>query len=428
MGQHRPDRRTFLKMTTAMGVAGLVYPRGLFAAPTAANSRVVIVDDPASISGLTVNAAVVQTMVNAGIRSLTQNNDLNQAWKLLLPGVSSTSKIALKVNCINSSLSTHPAVALAVANSLKQLNFGGIPFPDNNIIIFDRTTWELQAAGYTLNTSASGVRCFATNSAGVGYSAQSYNVAGQSQTLSTIITNTADFLVNIAVLKNHGDAGVTLCLKNHYGSCINPGNLHGDYCNPFVPALNGLAPILNRQKVFIIDALAGITSGGPSGPPRIFPKKLIFSADIVAGDYQGRKLLADNGCTTTATATHIDTAATTYSLGTNNPAQMDVIALSSPTSVRSDRVEIPAAFTLEQNYPNPFNPVTTIQFSIVDPQFTILKVFDVLGREVARLAHGLYPAGRHTFRFDASGMPGGTYFCRLTAGDFHQTIQMVLAR
>ena len=264
-------RRAFLKRT-AVGLTVLALPRRLLASGPTANTRVIIVDDPASITGLTPDPAVVQTMVNAGIRSLAQTSDLNLAWQSLLPGVAPTSRIALKVNCINSSLSTHPAVAGAVANSLKQLNFSGIPFPENNIIIFDRTAGELQSAGYVINTSSTGVRCFGTNSSGVGYSTATYSVAGQTQRLSKIVTDTADFLINLAVLKNHGDGGVTLCMKNHYGTCNSPGNLHGGNCDPYIPALNDVTPIRSKQKVCHHRCPRGHHLGRARRPPEDFPE------------------------------------------------------------------------------------------------------------------------------------------------------------
>jgi uncharacterized protein (DUF362 family) len=441
MSSASKNRRTFLKHAI-VGLSSFALARRLPASTLQANSRVIIVDDPASISGLTPNPTVVQAMVNAGIRSLAQAADMNQAWQQLLPGVTAASRIAIKVNCINSSLSTHPAVALAVASSLKQMNFSGTPFPENNIIIFDRTGGELQSAGYGINTSTTGVRCFGTDRSGVGYSTTTYSVAGQSQRISKIVTEMSDFLINVAVLKNHGDGGVTLCMKNHYGTCTSPGNMHGGNCNPYVPALNSLDPIKTKQKVFIIDALAGIIAGGPSGPPSIFPKKLLFGTDIVAVDYQGRKLLADNGCQTTGYATHIDTAASTYALGTNNPLQMDVVSISRPTNVAAEQQGIPGEIRLEANYPNPFNPVTNIGFHLpVRPaggsggeagsaayKSVKLTVYDLLGREVAVLANGPMESGSHTARFDGSLLPSGVYLCRLHAGDVQQTIRMVLAK
>jgi len=89
---------------------------------------------------------------------------------------------------------------------------------------------------------------------------------------------------------------------------------------------------------------------------------------------------------------------------------------------------VATGYVLAQNYPNPFNPSTTIQFSIVNPQFTILKVYDLLGREVAVLANERMEAGVHEVRFDAAGLAGGVYYYRLQAGDFVQTRSLVLLK
>ncbi|MFC1800347.1 DUF362 domain-containing protein, partial [Candidatus Eisenbacteria bacterium] len=238
------DRRTFMKIASLTGASGLVFPRYLMAgfAPMQL-TRVVMIEDSSATSGLSVDGAVVRSMMNCGIMRLTDDYDIGEAWKSLFPGISESSVVAIKVNCINSSLSTHPDVAYAVAEGLSQMTFGVTPFPENNIIIFDRTSGELTLAGYTLNTSSTGVRVFGTNQSGVGYTTGTYNVNGSSQKLSTIITDLADYMVNISVLKNHNMAGVTLCLKNHYGTCNSPGSLHGGYCNPYIPALNALTPI-----------------------------------------------------------------------------------------------------------------------------------------------------------------------------------------
>jgi uncharacterized protein (DUF362 family) len=326
------NRRSFLKNLSLLGIAGALLPKNMFAQTPPANSRVIIVSDTQATSGTTISTPVVQTMINSGICALAQLGDVGEAWKALLPGVSAASRIAIKVNCINSSLSSHPQAANAIAASLQQMNFGGTFLPANNIIIYDRTRSELQNAGYTINSSTTGVRCIGTDMTGIGYSTQNYSVNGQTQKISKVVTEMCDYLINLAVLKNHSMSGITLCLKNHYGTCNNPGNLHNTYCNPYIPALNALDPIKAKQKVFIIDALYGIRSGGPGGAPQFVANKFILSTDVVACDYQGRKLLQENGCTTTSTATHVDTAATTYQLGTNNPAQMDVITVQNPSA------------------------------------------------------------------------------------------------
>jgi hypothetical protein len=88
----------------------------------------------------------------------------------------------------------------------------------------------------------------------------------------------------------------------------------------------------------------------------------------------------------------------------------------------------PTTYMLEQNYPNPFNPSTNFQFSIVNSQLTILKVYDVLGREVATLVNEVKQPGFYTVKWDASGIPTGMYFYRLQTKDYVETKKLILIR
>ncbi len=99
-----------------------------------------------------------------------------------------------------------------------------------------------------------------------------------------------------------------------------------------------------------------------------------------------------------------------------------------PTAVADNKPTAPVDYSLSQNYPNPFNPVTTIQFSIGNPQFTMLAVYDLLGREVAVLVNEKKPSGSYEVTFNASGLASSVYIYRLTAGDFTQTRRMILVR
>jgi hypothetical protein len=85
---------------------------------------------------------------------------------------------------------------------------------------------------------------------------------------------------------------------------------------------------------------------------------------------------------------------------------------------------IPERFSLSQNYPNPFNPVTNIEFKIAESGFVSLKVFDLLGKEVASLVGSILTSGFYKYDFDASGLPSGVYFYQLSAGDFTETRKM----
>jgi len=90
--------------------------------------------------------------------------------------------------------------------------------------------------------------------------------------------------------------------------------------------------------------------------------------------------------------------------------------------------ELPDMYTLKQNYPNPFNPSTTITFSIGTYSYISLRVYDVLGREVATIVSEKLPAGNYSRQWNAAKMPSGIYFYRLQAGSFTETKKLVLLR
>jgi hypothetical protein len=89
---------------------------------------------------------------------------------------------------------------------------------------------------------------------------------------------------------------------------------------------------------------------------------------------------------------------------------------------------VPTSFRLEQNYPNPFNPSTTIRFSIPVRGFVSLKVYTILGQEIATLVNADMPAGSFETTFDARGLSSGTYIYRLVSAAGAQTQKMLLIR
>jgi len=90
--------------------------------------------------------------------------------------------------------------------------------------------------------------------------------------------------------------------------------------------------------------------------------------------------------------------------------------------------EIPNDYVLSQNYPNPFNPTTNIKYQIAEHGFVSLKVYDVLGSEVATLVNGEKLVGSYEVEFDASNFTSGIYFYQLQAGSFIETKKMVLMK
>jgi photosystem II stability/assembly factor-like uncharacterized protein len=100
----------------------------------------------------------------------------------------------------------------------------------------------------------------------------------------------------------------------------------------------------------------------------------------------------------------------------------------SPTGVEDQGGFPPAKFILEQNYPNPFNPSTIISFTLRTKSFVSLKVFDLIGREVAAIVSEELSAGNYTRSWNASTMASGIYFYRLQAGTFTETKKLVLLK
>lgn len=93
-----------------------------------------------------------------------------------------------------------------------------------------------------------------------------------------------------------------------------------------------------------------------------------------------------------------------------------------------DPVEVPATFALGQNYPNPFNPSTTINYSLPERADVVLRVYDVMGVEVARLVNDTKGPGEYEVKFDASGLPSGLYLYELRAGSVVLSKKMLLLK
>ena len=98
------------------------------------------------------------------------------------------------------------------------------------------------------------------------------------------------------------------------------------------------------------------------------------------------------------------------------------------TSAGERVADLPQGYNLDQNYPNPFNPTTQISFEIGQSGMTSLKVYDLLGREVATLVNSELPAGSHSVNFDAANLASGTYMYRLEANGFVLTRKMMLVK
>ena len=132
-------------------------------------------------------------------------------------------------------------------------------------------------------------------------------------------------------------------------------------------------------------------------------------------DYAWSEEGLNNGMTYTYTLRSVDI----------NGQAHDLATVSATPSFAAGEV---AEYALHQNYPNPFNPSTQIVFDLKEDAWVRLRVYDVLGRDVASLVDGPMTHGRHTATFNGSSLPSGLYICRISTGGFADEIKMLLLK
>ena len=99
-----------------------------------------------------------------------------------------------------------------------------------------------------------------------------------------------------------------------------------------------------------------------------------------------------------------------------------------PVVIQPTSTEVPDEYELYQNYPNPFNPSTTIRFDVRAAGNVLLRVFDVLGREVEVIVNEFLKPGSYSVQFSGDNLPGGVYYYELRAGSFSETKRMLLVK
>ncbi len=226
--------------------------------------------------------AVVTRMFDRGFALLGNGTDgRSTAASLFNPD----DRVGIKINTIGGrAISTRPEVALSLAGWLAKSRL-----QEKNLFIWDRTTRELRGAGYAPAAGRSGVRVFGTDADGVGYGTDLVAHLGVGSLFSKIQTEFATASISLAILKDHGLAGVTAGMKNYFGAIHNPNKYHDTHCDPFVAEVFDTPPVKSRHRLTILDALVVQFHKGPSYHARWAGKfgGFVFSLDPVAADRVG---------------------------------------------------------------------------------------------------------------------------------------------
>jgi hypothetical protein len=193
---------------------------------------------------------------------------------------------------------------------------------------------------------------------------------------------------------------------------VGPASLAFDRFTPSYGLNDGVAAGNTNLQVGIADSTRSAWTGnGPSVTPY-----------TTALDSLPRQINSDTMTTKTLNSGQFMFVALARKTGTTENS------LDAPSSGVERVSSLPGRFSLSQNYPNPFNPATEFQFTLPQERIVVLKIYDLLGREVSTLVNERMPAGSYTARWDAAGFASGVYFYRLTAGDFVSAKRMVLMK
>lgn len=268
------DRRGFLHTAAGVAAAAALGPgRALCAEPPAGPTVAIIRDKTQKvIADNTVDASLVQKLVDAAVMKLSGKDDVAKAWATF---VAPKDKVAIKFNGLFARASTHPEVVAAVTSGL--IKAGVDPA---NIVIYDRHAKDFTTARIPVNRGGEGPRAYPTEK-DLGPSTKAGPVDTQ---LSNIVLN-ADVLINLPMMKTHVLAGVSGALKNHLGTVPNASAFHREGCQ-FIADISALEPIKAKTRICICDALYGLFDKGPQFNPacRWDYFGIIASADPVAMD------------------------------------------------------------------------------------------------------------------------------------------------
>ncbi len=319
------DRRAFVREGSLAAAAIGLAPKGsgIALAQDEPKSRV------ASIHSETVqqaagrlSKAVVLEMLDSGVVHATGQENANAAWGSLF---ASDDAVAIKVNVSGGPLlSTNRTIVDAIIERL-----AGVGISTDNIAIYDRTNGALAACGYTLNSSA-GVKC-----GGVEGHWDKTKVIRQGAFRGCLadILNYVSAIINVPILKD-APVGITIALKNHFGTIEKPSACHGNGCDPYIADVNAIPGIKDKQRLAVCDATAACYEGGPGADPRFIwrPNRLLVSADPVALDTVGMKLIDEKrqqqGLPTLEAAGRKPkqlASAAERNLGTNDPSKIDLL-------------------------------------------------------------------------------------------------------
>jgi len=296
-----------------------------------------------------VDSQLLRKMMEKGIAELTGKNSLAEAWKMF---VSSDDVVGIRLNCAGGPLCySRPEIVEEIIRGLK---LAGVK--QDNIIVWDRRQWLMTKCGYQVNRNSPGVKYYAPEVSKVGqedmngYDPEAYiesdivrrdprrpdHKPSKRSHFAEIISQKVTKLINLPVLKDHGTAGVTLCLKSLvFGMVNNTARFHPApyYGAPIIVDVCAHSIVRERTVLHILDGLWAVWNGGPSANQgNTYPSGRIFlGTDPVAIDQVCWQLIETKrkalGYPRIGGRAHHIAAAARKGLGINDPKRISHLSI-----------------------------------------------------------------------------------------------------
>ena len=224
-------------------------------------SRIVVVSSGTVFtSSGDVHGPTLRRMLERGFSRLADVADPAEAIRAFFRP---EDRIGIKINTIGGRrISTRPDLALPFAAWISEK-----VIPSANVLVWDRTNRELKEAGFKLSAGTGRPRVFGTDTDGLGYAAALVAHRSIGSLFSTIQQDFATASVSLAILKDHGLAGVTAGMKNYFGAVHNPNKYHDGGCDPYVAEIFDSPPVRGKHRLSILDCLTVQYHKGPSFTP-----------------------------------------------------------------------------------------------------------------------------------------------------------------
>lgn len=280
------SRRCFGKTLLVSGAAltAACLPKWLPAAETEKSLVAQAVSPQLKRKNHDIPEQAAQDYLTRSMLAITGKNSAAAAWRSLF---APTENVGIKVSCLpGRPLSSSLGLVTAIVDGLLAAGLA-----KKNIIIWERTSRELEKAGFQI--SRSGLKIMGSDEfPGGGYS-DHIEFSGSIGTFFSRIMEDIDALINVPVLKDHDLAGLSGAMKNMYGTIFNPNKFHANHCDPFVAELCNHPLIKGKLRLVVCDASRVQVHNGPAFYPQYAREYggLLVSRDPVALDFAGREII-----------------------------------------------------------------------------------------------------------------------------------------